>query len=437
MAPIVCCEEDDLLSCQPVNLDTARLGTDNVTLPNGLELNFIRKEKEEGGRVFYYEATDGSVFTFTCEREDLDQQQQQKHTKARRICFGQGRSAGGEIMMMEYCGSAGHVWKVLNTAALEEVEPLDEDPDDTPSAEIQYMAAEDQNVDRNKLARYSIKFYYTKEFKETTPSVDGFIFQVIEETNQGYENSGVPLEAFPLCKELTSLAEVEDASKQLANFAALYPSVDMIRDTADAAVLLVSDLSACGIGYEKTLKSGRTLAVVSKSCALGYYSVGHELGHNIGLDHDDEHARAKPYAYGAGHLIDSGKAKNNKDFKGVRSIMAYASEGHKTRINYYSNPDVTYSKTNTKTGTEDENNALVLLKNRFLLSEVGDESSSKCHPVASQEEAADEEDYYEDIDLSDLALDTEEAEEEEQEEEGEEEVSPDDDHLAEDDSEED
>ena len=46
-----------------------------------------------------------------------------------RVCFGQGRSVWGEVMMLEHCGSAGHVWKILNVASFEEVEPVDDDPE--------------------------------------------------------------------------------------------------------------------------------------------------------------------------------------------------------------------------------------------------------------------------------------------------------------------
>jgi hypothetical protein len=65
------------------------------------------------------------------------------------------------------------------------------------------------------------------------------------------------LRAYALCKELIDIPEVGDANKQLAAFAKFRPSSAVIRDTADTAVLLVSELTACGIGYEHTLSSGK------------------------------------------------------------------------------------------------------------------------------------------------------------------------------------
>ena len=42
-------------------------------------------------------------------------------------------------------------------------------------------------------------FYYTPTFASITTDIDGFIDQVLAETNQGYLNSGVALEAVRLC----------------------------------------------------------------------------------------------------------------------------------------------------------------------------------------------------------------------------------------------
>jgi hypothetical protein len=159
--------------------------------------------------------------------------------------------------------------------------------------------------------------------------------------------------------------------------------VAAIRDTADVAVLLVSDLEedTCGIGYIDSIAIGKTLSVVKKSCAWSYYSVGHEIGHNIGLDHDPANADTRPYTYATGHLIESSGVKNDDgddddedeeesdddDSVGYRTIMAYAEDGHETRVNYYSNPRVVLLETRTLTGSEFSNNAKVLIRNRFKL----------------------------------------------------------------------
>ena len=57
-----------------------------------------------------------------------------------------------------------------------------------------------------------------------------------------------------------------------------------------------------------------TFSVTKKSCAVGYYSFGHEVGHNIGLMHNPATGANKYYPYGTGHLIAAGSAKTGKDF---------------------------------------------------------------------------------------------------------------------------
>ena len=61
-----------------------------------------------------------------------------------------------------------------------------------------------------------------------------------------------------------------------------------------------------------------------------------------------------------GHLIKAGSGA-----AGVRSILAYRTVGHETRVNYYSNPYVKYPATGTPTGVRGiSDNAAVITANR-------------------------------------------------------------------------
>ena len=55
-------------------------------------------------------------------------------------------------------------------------------------------------------------------------------------------------------------------------------------------MLLVADFESCGIAYLNTLGNGYTLSVAKKSCALGYYSFGHEVSMS---NEDGEHHNLK------------------------------------------------------------------------------------------------------------------------------------------------
>jgi len=112
---------------------------------------------------------------------------------------------------------------------------------------------------------------------------------------------------------------------------------------------------------------------VQKKCGVGYFSFGHEIGHNYGCAHNPEQSHNSRYPYGHGHLIEQGIAST-----GYRTVLAYTASGHHTRVNYYSNPEILYSVTDTPTGLEGlSNNARLIQENRFGMQEVGDESGCR------------------------------------------------------------
>ena len=205
--------------------------------------------------------------------------------------------------------------------------------------------------------------YYTPQFAATTADIQGFVEQVIQETNQGYINSKVPLRAKLYCTELATLNDTNSSSTMMSQFQTMKGDYATLRGTADAATLLVNYFSACRIGALYAIGSGRTLSVTRKDCALGYYSFGHEVGHNIGLYHNREITSNPLFSDGHGYLIPQGSAST-----GYRTILAYAATNHVLRVNYYSNPDVIYPTTGTATGVAGQaNNARVqTIANHFI-----------------------------------------------------------------------
>lgn len=206
--------------------------------------------------------------------------------------------------------------------------------------------------------------------------------QVIAETNLGYINSKIPVRVKALCIEEANIDQ-SSASDTLETFTNMKgipwksETIAALRNTADAAVLLVQDFddNYCGYGWiGTTYEGGPTFSTVKKSCALGYFTIGHELGHNFGCHHNKEQDTNKNIPFGHGHLIEGG----------ARTIMAYHVSGYDSKVNYYSNPDVIYPGTGTPTGVEGvSNNAAVITNNRFAMAALGDESStcssSFCH----------------------------------------------------------
>ena len=63
-----------------------------------------------------------------------------------------------------------------------------------PNPELDGIALDLPSVSDDTFVSVSIKFYYTAEFANTTSDIDGFLDQIIAETNQGFENSGINMQ---------------------------------------------------------------------------------------------------------------------------------------------------------------------------------------------------------------------------------------------------
>merc|ERR1712200_335671 len=194
----------------------------------------------------------------------------------------------------------------------------------------------------------------------------------------GYINSKVPLRLKLHCHE--------EAPGTFSNHNAINEferikggDYKAILGSADQAALLLKDYGGCGRARGiNMIPSGKMISVTKKSCALGYYSFGHELAHNIGLAHNLETGHTNThFSYGQAHLIKKGYGS-----AGYRTILGYNYPGHRERVNYYSNPRVNYPRTGTATGvSKKSDNAWDLTVQRFRLAKIGDESDSRCSGV--------------------------------------------------------
>jgi hypothetical protein len=213
-----------------------------------------------------------------------------------------------------------------------------------------------------------------------TSAMESLVNTAVAETNTGYANSGV-------VQRLRLAAAVEVSYTESGTTASAISvdldhltdagdgymdSVHTLRDThhADVVSLLVTGYNnpggACGIAW---LMSGNNpgfapyaFSVVDRTCATGYYSFGHEIGHNMGLNHarsDPTGPGAYPYSYG---YKDPGNA--------FRTVMAYNCPTSCPRVLHFSNPYVTYGGRPTGVGeleTDSAHNALSLNNTRVTV----------------------------------------------------------------------
>lgn len=216
-------------------------------------------------------------------------------------------------------------------------------------------------------ARIDVYVGYTSAARSAAGSsaaIQAVINTAISETNTGYMNSGINQRVV-----LVGSGEYADAEtgfnwnttlSQWSNpadpvFGPAHTARDLLK--ADEMVLIVNDTAFCGLGY--LMGSGSVspsfapdgFAEVSRTCAAGYYSFAHEMGHNMGAHHNRE-ATSSPgafaYSYGSWIWMPS---SGRYDY---RTIMAYNTNGYmdvngnllnyiSTRVNDWSSPNVLYN----------------------------------------------------------------------------------------------
>ena len=162
----------------------------------------------------------------------------------------------------------------------------------------------------------------------------------VAESNQGYVNSNVGINMV-LANYSTTTYATAGMSTDLSRFRSTtdgyMDTVHATRDAnaADVGVLVNNDASSCGLASGIGSTASTAFAVAYWDCITGYYSFAHEVGHLQSARHDPAaDPTTSPYAYGHGY-----RAPDNS----WRTVMAYNCTGAGCpRLNYWSNPAVTY-----------------------------------------------------------------------------------------------
>jgi len=231
----------------------------------------------------------------------------------------------GESYTIENCKEQGHIWKQIDVNNL-----VEHSINDITHLTVAVDAPQNQTnqvetdiaLDIETIIEFSVKIYYTREFASATLDMPGFFNQMLAETNQGYINSEIPMRIFIHETEEATIIDQNDSTAMLYAFTFMKSSAKELRGSADTAVLLVNSMDACGIGFLNTISTGLTVSVVMKSCAVGYFSFGHEIAHGFGCQHDPQTSTNLIYSDGHGHLILHGSAS-----QGYRTILAYNHHG--------------------------------------------------------------------------------------------------------------
>ncbi len=241
----------------------------------------------------------------------------------------------GRLHRLSSLGRGQHV-----LAAIDESKLPPDHPEEYKSLPVANIGTEDHGnkaAGTKAISTIRVMVVITDRAKTKIGNITNFVNLAISETNAGYTNSGVEITAQLAGTYTTSYVESGSMSTDLARIRGTtdgyMDSVHSLRNTnaADIVMFVIDNAASCGLASGIGATASTAFAAVHYSCATGYYSFGHEMGHLQSARHDPANdPTTTPYAYGHGYQYAAG---------GWRTIMAYAcSTGTCNRINYWSNP---------------------------------------------------------------------------------------------------
>ncbi len=188
--------------------------------------------------------------------------------------------------------------------------------------------------------RIDVLVLYTTPVKTSLggdAQAQAFAQSAIDTSNTTYINSKIRQRLRLAGAQETAITETGSLGTELPVVRSDAP-VAALRDQtkADLVAMISNSSDNCGIGY--LMGSANPLngfTVTSRTCAVGNLSFPHELGHNMGSQHNPENGSGPTYPYGFGHYVD-----------GVfRTVMSYVDPCPSgcTRRPYFSNPEILFS----------------------------------------------------------------------------------------------
>ncbi len=266
------------------------------------------------------------------------------------LVVNQGQMAGniavpGAFYGVRYLGGNTHAVVEIDQSAYPGDTPI---PVDLPENPAPIQAAADDGSQIDVLVAYTA---ITRQAAGGTPAMQNLINLAVTETNQSYANSGINQRLRLVGTSEVSYAEsgnIETDLNRLKSTSDGYmDNLHALRDSAKAdlvALIVENGGGFCGIAFlmtgVSTTFASSGFSVTARDCATGYYSFGHELGHNMGARHDwAVDSGTTPYSYAHGYVNTTNR---------WRTIMAYntvcSNSGFNcTRLPYWSNPNLSYN----------------------------------------------------------------------------------------------
>ncbi len=178
----------------------------------------------------------------------------------------------------------------------------------------------------------------TKNFLGGDAQAQTLSQQAVDATNTAYINSKIRQRVRLV--HSTEFVYVEAGSSVDLPLMRTNPFIQNLREThkADLVAMISEVTDVCGRGYLMGNANGNQnngYTVTARSCAVGNLSFAHELGHNMGSQHNPESGSGATYSYGYGHYV-------NGSYRTVMSYVDPCPSGCARRP-YFSNPSVIFN----------------------------------------------------------------------------------------------
>ncbi|MCB0320590.1 MAG: hypothetical protein KDD60_06645 [Bdellovibrionales bacterium] len=236
-------------------------------------------------------------------------------------------------------------------------------------------------LSENEQYQIEVLFLYSPEVEElvgSTANLEARIVEFVDIANETFENSGLQVRVKSVGLEPSPVSEQDDAPAELA-LIAQNETVKALREqySADIVSSLVSHTSKglhCGNGYllvaldDNAQNWGQNVVSLHSVCEKWVFT--HELGHNLGADHDEgNHDPSTMFSYARGY-----RASVFGSY--TRTVMAFAPG---TVVHYFSSPNLSHE--DIPLGTENADNTRALEQTIGFVAAYRGDSTAPIEPT--------------------------------------------------------